>query len=294
MFAGTHNSGENSRSSQDVYTFGTSDAAARRLDLLAELFAPRSQALLARWALPAADPADSRSADPADSHAVDLGCGPGHTTRLLHRVTGADRTTGVDRSASFLALARATPVPGIDYVEADLTLGPMPVAVADVVHARFVLTHLAAPVRAVRGWAELLRPAGSGGRSGGGPGGRLILQEVARLISRDAALGRYYELVAQLQEHHGQSLDVGARLAEIGADAGLRVEHSAVHSWNPPPTAMAALHVLNLRSWRDGRYAASSFDPDELDGLDAALVEIAHGRSCEPIEQDLAEVVLAG
>jgi hypothetical protein len=56
---------------------------------------------------------------------------------------------------------------------------------------------------------------------------------------------------------------------------------------------MAALHVLNLRTWRDGRYARSAFDPDELDALDAALAAIAHGGPSEPIEQDLGELVLS-
>jgi trans-aconitate 2-methyltransferase len=51
--------------------------------------------------------------------------------------------------------------------------------------------------------------------------------------------------------------------------------------------------VLNLRTWRTDPFAARAFDPDELDALDAALVGIAHGGPSEPIEQDLAEVVVA-
>jgi trans-aconitate 2-methyltransferase len=258
-----------SEQGQDVYTFGTTLTAARRLALLAGVYEPGTRMLLARWS-----PSDVR-------HAVDLGAGPGHTTRLLHELTRAGRTTGVERSAEFVALAQAEAVPGVQYVQADVTRDPLPVDPADVVHARFLLTHLSAPRSAVRIWGEALRP-----------GGRLILQEVARLVSREPVLGRYYELVTELQLHHGQALDIGQRLAEISADSGLTVEHQAVRSWNPPTAAMAGLHVLNLRSWRADRYARSGFDPDELDGLDDALLEIAHGRPCEPIEQDLTEVVL--
>lgn len=254
----------------DDYTFGTTPAAAQRLGLLASLYEPDSRALLARWA------------PSAPGHAVDLGCGPGHTARLVHEVTGAGRTTGVERSPEFVALARAEAPAGVEIVEADVTAEVLPVEPADVVHARFLLTHLSAPARALRRWAALLHP-----------GGTLILHEVARLVSRDPVLGRYYELVAELQEHHGQALDVGARLPEIAAGTpGLGVVHAAVRTQNPPTAAMAALHVLNLRTWRTDRYSAGTFDPDELDALDDALAEIARGRPAEPIEQDLAEVVL--
>jgi trans-aconitate 2-methyltransferase len=257
---------------ENVYTFGTNSTAAARLALLAEVYEAGSRALLARWCPP----------DPG--HAVDLGCGPGHTAVLLHRMSGARRTTGVERSPEYVADARATAPDGVTYVEADVTRNPLPVDPADVVHARFLLTHLAAPRAAVRLWTDLLEP-----------GGRLILFEVARLVSREPALGRYYELVAELQEHHGQSLDVGRDLRLIAEDAlspGLVVEHAAVRPWHPPVAAMATLHVLNLRSWREDRFAARAFDPDELDALDAALVGIAHGGPSEPIEQDLAEVVV--
>jgi trans-aconitate 2-methyltransferase len=256
------------------YTFGTTPTAAQRLALLAALYEPDSRALLARWA-----PRDPTRPPPL---AIDLGCGPGHTARLVHEVTGARRTTGVERSPEFAALARAEAPEGVEIVEGDVTAEDLPIDPADVVHARFLLTHLSAPARALRGWGRLLRPDGV-----------LILVEVARLVSRDTVLGRYYELVADLQQHHGQALDIGARLGEIaGGVPGLRVVHSGLRAWNPPTAAMAGLHVLNLRTWRTDRYAAGAFDPDELDALDDALLEIARGRPAEPIEQELAEVVL--
>ncbi len=256
--------------SADVYTFGTTPDAARRLELLADLFAPRTRDLLTRWV------------PTAPTHAVDLGCGPGRTTRLLHEVTGAARTTGVERSAEFLALARARPVPGVGFVEADVTRAPLPVEPADVVHARFLLTHLTAPQAAIAGWARTLTA-----------GGRLLLHEVAALDSADPALHRYYELVADLQRHHGQALDIGGRLAALGETAGLVVVDSCVVRWRPDAAAMAGLHVLNLRTWRHNPFVVDAVDPAELDALDADLVAIARGRECAPVEQSLAAVVLA-
>ncbi len=261
----------------DVYTFGDDEVAGRRLELLAQVYAPPTRALLARWA------------PPTVGLAVDLGCGPGHTTRLLHTLTEARRTVGVERSPAYLAAARAgladlladTGAAGVGLVEHDVTDLPLPVQGADLIFARFLLTHLAAPGRALRGWAEALAP-----------GGRLVVQETARLVSRDPALGRYYELVAELQAQHGQALDVGSRLAELAAAEGLAVEHSGLRPVAQRPAEMAALHVLNLRTWREDPLAGG-FDPDELDALDDALVTIARGGPAEPVEQDLGELVVA-
>ena len=252
----------------DVYTFGDDEVAAGRLDLLAHVYQQPTRSLLARWA-------------PARvGLAVDLGCGPGHTTRLLHSVLEPSRLVGVERSPAYAALARRqlADLPGVEVLEDDVTQ-PLPVTGADVVFARFLLTHLAAPAAALRTWAAALAP-----------GGRVIVQETARLVSRDPALGRYYELVAELQQRHGQALDVGTRLADLAAEAGLQVERAAIRPLEQRPSEMAALHVLNLRTWRRDREAAD-FDDDELDALDEALVAIARGGPAEPVEQDLGELV---
>jgi trans-aconitate 2-methyltransferase len=252
----------------DTYTFGDDAAAAGRLDLLAHVYEQPSRSLLARWA-------------PARvGLAIDLGCGPGHTTRLLQVVLEPARLVGIERSPAYAALAREhlADLPEVEIVEEDVTQ-PLPVQGADLVFARFLVTHLSQPRRALEVWAEALAPAG-----------RLIVQETARLVSRDPALGRYYELVGELQARHGQALDVGARLAELAAAAGLVVERAAVRPLVQKPSEMAALHVLNLRSWRRDPEAAD-FDDDELDALDEALVAIARGGPAEPVEQELGELV---
>jgi trans-aconitate 2-methyltransferase len=253
----------------DAYTFGDDDLAARRLDLLAHVYEPPTRALLARWA------------PPVVGLAVDLGCGPGHTTRLLHELTDATRTVGVERSPAYLATARRylADVPGAEALEHDVTQAPLPVEGADLIFARFLLTHLSRPVRALEIWAGALAP-----------GGRLIVQETARLVSRDPALGRYYELVAELQALHEQALDVGSQLPELAAGAGLQVEHAGLRPVRQRTAEMAALHVLNLRTWRHDPMAGG-FDADELDALDEALAAIARGAPAEPVEQELGELV---
>jgi hypothetical protein len=98
------------------YTYGDTALAGERLSLVADLFASSSRALL------------RAAASSAPDLAVDLGCGPGHTTRLVHAVTGAERTLGLDRSAVFIAKASSMETAGVSFVEHDVTKTPLPVA----------------------------------------------------------------------------------------------------------------------------------------------------------------------
>jgi trans-aconitate 2-methyltransferase len=81
--------------SGSIYSFGETDLAADRLRVVAQVFDPNSEAFVSETVLE------------RPRLAVDLGCGPGFTTRFLSRVPRSDRTVGVDRSETFLSRARA-------------------------------------------------------------------------------------------------------------------------------------------------------------------------------------------
>ena len=93
-------------------------------------------------------------------------------------------------------------------------------------HARFLLTHLPNPGSALRGWTASLAP-----------GGRLVVQETARLTSSTPALRRYYELVSEVQRAHGQALDIGDRLADLAVGSGARLLHAGTRRLRPPVTS---------------------------------------------------------
>ena len=113
------------------YSFGDSDVAARRLALMARVFEPTSRALLAE------------SVPPGAGTALDLGCGPGNTTRLLAEVARPRSTLGLDSSERYVAAARAgTDDPAVSFACHDVTSLPLPGAPADVVYARLLLAHL--------------------------------------------------------------------------------------------------------------------------------------------------------
>ncbi|MGE2836635.1 class I SAM-dependent methyltransferase [Mycobacterium sp. SMC-4] len=96
----------------------------------------------------------------ADDHVVDIGCGPGTAVREAAR-RGA-RATGVDPSASMLAVGRAVfRRAGITLVEGEAEALPLPDASATVVWALATVHHW----RAVdAGLTEAHRVLASGGR----------------------------------------------------------------------------------------------------------------------------------
>ena len=55
-----------------------------------------------------------------DMRAVDLGCGTGEATAVLHKRLGCQETLGVDRSAAMLARSAAFAAPGLSFVQADM------------------------------------------------------------------------------------------------------------------------------------------------------------------------------
>ena len=255
---------------QNQYTFGDSARAARRLELLARTYETPSRALIERYRPPDLE------------LALDLGSGPGHTTRLLHEASRARRTLGLEASERYLAEARAAAPAGVEFVQADVTRLGDDVPAARLVFSRFLLTHLSDVPAALRGFSALVAD-----------GGCLLLQETAHLHASHQALARYYELVAELQAHYGQILYIGQELEQLARRAHFAVAHFAVRRFERPAATMAELHVQNLRTWRHDPFAARAFDAEELDALELQLEAIAAGSlGAGPVELGLGELVL--
>ena len=105
--------GDQTDQSSPIYVFGETDLAAERLRLLSEVFDSTSEAFV------------SESVPSRPRLALDLGCGPGFTTRLLSRTARPEKTVGVDRSEAFVNRALASAAASEEYVVADVAAAPM-------------------------------------------------------------------------------------------------------------------------------------------------------------------------
>jgi SAM-dependent methyltransferase len=92
------------------YTYGDSELAGDRLELVAELFDPTSRSFV-------------RAAGGSPSLAVDLGCGPGATTTLIRDATGARRAVGDLLYARLLLAHLPDPASAVARWSTILTIG---------------------------------------------------------------------------------------------------------------------------------------------------------------------------
>ena len=239
---------------RSAYTFGDDRLALERLRRLARIYEPSSRSLLelARevpWRRPAL--------------AVDLACGPGLTTRLLAEVLGAERTLGLDLSEHFVAAA-GRGQPQLEFLVHDVTRVPFPGPAPDAAYARFILTHLPDPGAVLAAWGSALAP-----------GGLLVLEELHTMRGSAPVLNRYYETVAEMQGAHGQDMTVGRALPGLLPGAGLEPVLDRVLDLVLPGAPMAAVHLLNLRTWRHNQWVQAHREPAWLDELEAELEALA-------------------
>ncbi len=170
------------------YTFGTSETAAARLETIAAFFNPLAAKFIRQHV-----------SKPVQT-SVDLGCGPGFTTRMLSEASGAFRTFGLDRSDQFLKMAE-TRFPGCAFIQHDVTKIPFPVT-ADVMYARFLLSHLPDAVSMVNLWAGELNTDGF-----------LLIDELEDIRTGVDIFQRYLEIAEGLVASQNALLYAGSVLA---------------------------------------------------------------------------------
>ena len=237
---------------RENYTFGDNGQASARLRRLAELYEPETRELLQLGGVR------------APRLALDLGCGPGWSTRLIQDVLNPSRTVGLDASERYVAEARQNHGSDLEFEVHDVVRTPFPVRAPDVMFCRFLLTHLRSLREVLRTWASVASPSAL-----------LFVHETESLETDNPKLRRYYDLVEQMQQHYGQTLLVGNILEASFENSGWHLVESRRRVLEKPASDMASLHVANLRTWRHDEYATRTFDAGELNSLEASLVQIA-------------------
>lgn len=235
----------------EPYALGDSDQAAERLKVAARLFEPEMTRFI------------RDAAPPHPRVAVDLGCGPGYTTRLLQQTSGAALTVGVDRSKHFLSLAHDS-APTLRFVRHDLTEGPPPIEAADVVFCHLLLSHLPDPAKAIESWKGCMTPTGT-----------ILVDEVESIHTDDAVFVEYLALVEAAIASRGGELYVGRRLASVRELNGLRVRSNRVAPHTVAARDAAAMFGMTFATLREDPAVQASASTSEL----AALADALHART---------------
>jgi len=230
------------------YAFADSDVAARRLGLVAEVFAGSTAAFMAS------------AVRRAPALALDLGCGPGHSTHVLATVTGGRRTVGLDRSEAFIAAATRTATATVSFQHHDVTRLPFPVGLAELAYCRFLLTHLRDPGAVLTAWVTALAP-----------GGLLVVEEVEWIETTSPTFREYLAIVEALVARSGGTLYVGRRLDGLGDAGALRQRASTVTRLPVADRRAAAMFALNLAAWGDDRDLRARHGEEALARLGALL-----------------------
>ncbi len=159
---------------------------------------------------------------------LEIGCGGGDLAFDMARAVGSSgRVVGTDIDEKVLDLANhkaaSLQLKNVEFRLADITQSA-PELEFDLVHARFVLTHLADPA------AALARMRGGLRR-----GGVIVVEDIDFrghfCCPESAALWRYVELYTELVRRKGGDANIGPRLPALLTDAGF--ENVQLHVVQP-------------------------------------------------------------
>jgi SAM-dependent methyltransferase len=236
------------------YAFGDSDVAGDRLEVVARVFERPTRAFLERVDI-----------DPPDL-VVDLGCGPGYTTRLLTEVLKPSHTVGLDLSSGFVERATREAPSGVSFRVHDGTEVPFPVGPADLLFCRYLLCHLEDPFGVMTRWATQLRP-----------GGLLLVEEAESITSDVDVFGRYVELQKETLGSQSNDLFIGPRLAGEAPPAGLSKRASVRAEHEVPTPDVATMFAMNFVTWSQHPFVKKRLGTEGTRSMQSELDRLRSG-----------------
>lgn len=233
---------------QTSYMFGDTEIAARRLKVLADVYAASTRAFL------------TAAVTCKPQYGVDLGCGPGHTTHLLAAALHGAHVLGLDNSEPFIALARQTRTPTVAFGLHDITVLPFPTRPADLLYARLLLAHLRDPQAVIAAWATQLRPKG-----------RLLLEEVEWIHTNSALFTTYLDMVTALLAEQSTNMYAGPEIHASAEPELLRRRSSQVRQVPVQTSQAASMFFLNLQTCKQQPFIRQHYAAATLADMERAL-----------------------
>ncbi|RDI42506.1 methyltransferase domain-containing protein [Nocardia mexicana] len=238
----------------ESYIIRGGTAGRERLRVIASVLEPTTRALLERLPVRAGD------------RCWDVGSGGGDVTLLLADFAGpAGWALGTDIDPVKVELAgqEAHAYANVEYRTADV-LRETPSESFDLAHARFLLSHLTDPGRALAAIVGSVRP-----------GGVVAVEDVdfsAPLCHPDVpAFIRYHDLYIRTAQQRRADPLIGPRLPHLLRQAGLSDIHAFVHQPAGLDPASKLVSVLTVENIADAALEADLTTPDELSQLLADL-----------------------
>lgn len=203
---------------------------------------------------------------------LEIGCGSGDVAFAMARMVGPQgRVVGTDIDETIIELGRreaaGLQLNNVEFRVADITQGTF-ASEFDLVHARFVLTHLADPARALVNMRGALRP-----------GGVMLLEDIDFRghfsYPESAALARYVELYSEIVRRKGADPNIGPRLPSLLTDAGF--ENVEMHVVQPAGMVgeIKLMTPITMRSIGPAVIAGGLASEAEVADLVAELFEYA-------------------
>jgi SAM-dependent methyltransferase len=236
-----------------------------RLRLVAGVLAPTTRTLLER-----AGVAEGMSC-------LDLGCGGGDVTLELARMVGPSGSVlGIDLDEVKLEIAgteaAAARLANVEFRKGDALTAELPKAGFEIVYARFLLTHLRQPERAVERMRDLLVP-----------GGALIVEDVDCsghfIHPPSCAFSAFVEFYQRAGVARGGDPDIGPRLPAMLEAAGLGpVDMQVVQ-----PAALRGeaklISALTMEAIADAVLAAGFATRKQIDEIVAELYRLGRDET---------------
>ncbi|MBN2533135.1 MAG: class I SAM-dependent methyltransferase [Spirochaetales bacterium] len=230
------------------YTFGTDIINEKRLKNMAGFFNPAAKSFIKRYL-------DN------DIHTViDLGCGPGFTTKMLSEIIDCNTLIGLDNSENYIKSARMN-YTHLKFYLHDVTKTPFPVK-ADILYCRFLLSHLSGVLSVVNKWIKELNQ-----------NGKILIDEVEDVITRKAVFKRYLTINDALVNSRGAQLFIGKALSTMKFKG--RVIHNTCDILPVSNRRAASWFYSNAISiWEKEGYVLNTVLEDERKKISCELKEI--------------------
>jgi SAM-dependent methyltransferase len=235
-------------------------AGRERLRILSRVMRPTSLDLLRRAGLN------------AGMNVLEIGCGGGDLAFDIARVVGAaGRVLGTDIDQTKLDLAKGEAseqgLANMNFQLADITESA-PAGDFDLVHARFVLTHLTDPARALTHIQTALRP-----------GGIIVLEDIDFrgyfCYPECAAIWRYVQLYTETTKRKGVDANIGPRLPGLLAAAGFENVRMNVVQPAGAEGEVKLMSPLTMENIADAVIAENLATSEEIDRIVAELYTFA-------------------